>query len=94
MASTTWTNILLKSRDVVPGKIKDSMSVESFMDLKRTSPSSSLELFSEEAVEKAVKKSSRLLHAEAICKAVTPEKLTKKSRRSFSSPNLHCSLTS
>ena len=67
---------------------RDNIS-ESLMDLQNSSLWSS-ELFPKEAVEKAVEKSSRVLHDEAIRKAVSHEKRAKKSAKNFSSCS-HCS---
>ena len=70
-ASTLWANLVLKQRDTVLAKVKDSVSFESFMDLLNVRLSSSTELFPAEVLEKAVGKSSKVLFDEAILKAVS-----------------------
>ena len=62
-ASSIWANLILKRRDAVLTKVKDSISFESFMDLPDSPLSGSTELFPKEAVEKAIEKSSRVLHS-------------------------------
>ena len=64
-----WTNLVLKRRDAVLAKVNDSIFFESFMDLCNDRLSASTELFPSEDLEKAVEKSSQVLHDEAICKA-------------------------
>ena len=44
-ASTLWANVILKHRDAVLAKVKDSMSFESYMDLRNAKISSGEELF-------------------------------------------------
>ena len=44
-ASTLWPNIILKRRDAVLAKVKDSVSFESFMNLWNLSISTGDELF-------------------------------------------------
>ena len=62
-ASTLWANILVK--------VKDSMSFESFMDLRNSSISTGDKLFPTDVLKQAIEKTSKVLHDEAICKAVT-----------------------
>ena len=57
------------------------MSSESFMDLRNAPLSDSSKLFPEEALEKTVERSSRVLHDKAIQKAVSlvkPPKLMER----------------
>ena len=61
-----WANLPDERLDVVQEKLKDSMSFESSMDLRNTPLLGSSELFPKEALEK----SNRVLHNEAIRKAV------------------------
>ena len=78
-ASTLWANLVLKRRDAVLAKVKDSISFESFMDLRNARLSNSTELFPSNVLEKGVEKSSRALHDETIRKAVPQEKPQHKS---------------
>ena len=80
-ASTLWANIVLKRREAVLAKVKDSISFESFMDLRNARLSSSTELFPADVLERAVERSSRILHDEAICKAVAQEKPPEKGKK-------------
>ena len=73
-ASTLWANLVLKSSDTVLAKVKDSYLLRVFMDLCNAWLSSSTKLFSADVLEKAVERSSKVLHDEAICKAVAQEK--------------------
>ena len=84
-ALTMCTNFLLKHCGAVLAKLKDNNSFESFMDLRNALLSGSMNLFLNEAVEKAIKKSVRVLHEEAIRKAVSRGKPAKSppSRSSF-----------
>ena len=59
----------LKCRDAVLAKVKDSMSSESFMGLRNAKVSAGTKLFPAEVLDKAVEKSSKVLHDEAIRKA-------------------------
>ena len=77
--STVWVNLVLKWRDAVIMKVKDSISFESFMDLWNLQWPGSSELFPTEAVEKAVEKLLSVLHDEAIRKTVSTEKSAFKS---------------
>ena len=79
IVSTIWANMLRKRRDTLLGKIKNNMSFKSIMDLQNAPLSGLLELFPKEAIENAVKNSNRVLHDEAFRKAVSLEKLVKKS---------------
>ena len=76
--STVWANLLLKCHDAVLGKLKDNMSFESFMDLCSVLESGSAELFPQEALERALEKSSCVFHDEAIREVVTIDKLLRK----------------
>ena len=82
-ASTVWANVVLKRRNAVLARVKDSISFESFMDLRNSKLSSLAELFPAEAVEQAVERSSRVLHDEAIRKAVSANKPARKSAKKF-----------
>ena len=73
-ASTLWANLVLKRHDTVLAKVKDSISFESFMDLHNARLSNSTELFPADILEKAVERSSKVLHNEAIRKAEVQEK--------------------
>ena len=73
-SSTLWANIVLKRQDAVLAKVKDSMSFEYFIDLRNAKVSSGSELFPADVLEKAVKKSLKVLHNEAIRKAVSRDK--------------------
>ena len=74
-ASIVWVNVVLKRRDAVRTKVKDSFL--SFMDLRNSPLSGSSEFFSAEAIEKL----SLVLHYETIRKAVTVGKLAKRSSK-------------
>ena len=74
MASTMWTNLVLKRRDSVLAKVKDSISFEFFMDLRNARLSNFTKLFPVDILEKAVEMSSKVLHDDAIHKAVAQEK--------------------
>ena len=63
----------------------DNMSFESLMDLRNIPLLGSSELFPKETLEKAVEKSSRVLHDEAIWKAVSLGKLAMKSAKKLHS---------
>ena len=54
-------------------KVKDSVSFESFMDLRNAKLSSGTELFPVDVLEKAVERSSKVLHDETISKSVIQE---------------------
>ena len=75
------SHLVLKRRDTVLAKVKDSISFESFMDLRNARLSNSIELFRADILEKAVEKSSRVLHDEVIHKAVAQEKTQHKSAK-------------
>ena len=60
------------------GKLKDNMSFDSFMELLTTPFSSLSDLFLHNSLNKVLKKSSCVLHDEAIQKAVSFEKPSKK----------------
>ena len=76
-------------RDTVLAKVKDSISFKYFMDLADAKLSNSTELFPSEVLEKAVEKSLKVLHNEAICKAVSADKPQQKSSKKlhFSQPS-------
>ena len=59
---------------VVLTKVKYSMSFKSFMDLRNSKISMGGELFPTDVLDKAIEKSSKVLHDEAIRKAVTHDK--------------------
>ena len=59
-ASTLWANLILKRRDTVLAKVKDSMSFESFVDLRNSEISTGEELFPSEVLDKAIKESSTM----------------------------------
>ena len=69
-ASTLWANLVLKRRDAVLAKVKDSISFESFMDLHNARLCSSTELFPADVLEKVVERSSKVLHDDNFQKAV------------------------
>ena len=69
-----WAKVVLKHCDAVLAKVKDSISFESFMDLSNDKLSGSTELFLGDILEKAVEKSSWVLHDEDIPKAVSADK--------------------
>ena len=73
-ASTLWANVVLKRRDVVWAKVKDSISFESFMDLRNAKLSSGSDLFLTDVLVKAMERSPKVLHDEAIRKAVAQDK--------------------
>ena len=87
-ALTLWTNVVLKRRDAVLAKVKDSISFESFMDLRITKLSSGSDLFLADVLEKAVERSSKVLHDKAIQKAITQDKPQSKGKKlHFSQPS-------
>ena len=59
-ASIVWANLVLKWRDAVLTKVKDSISFESFMDLRNLPLSGFSKLFPTEAIEKAIEKLSHV----------------------------------
>ena len=69
-ASTIWANALLFCHDAVL-EVKDNINFESFMELCNAPLSSSTELFPCGALERAVEKSSWVLHDDAVLKVVT-----------------------
>ena len=79
--STLLANVILKRCDAVLAKVKDSMSFESFMDLRNVKVSVGSELFSAEVLEKVVKESSNVLHDEAIRKTVSRDKPASRSKK-------------
>ena len=79
-AFTLWANLVLKRCSTVMAKVKDSISFKSFMDLQNTRLFNS-ELFPADILEKTVEKSFRVLHDEAIWKAVSQEKPQHKSEK-------------
>ena len=79
MASSVWANLVLKRRDAVLTKVKDSISFGSFMDLCSSPLSCSTELSPREPVEKAIEKSPRILNNEAIWKTLSADKPTSSS---------------
>ena len=79
----------LKCCDTVLAKVKNSMSFESFMNLRNTTVSAGTELFPAEVFEKAVEMSSKVLHDEAIRKEVSRDKPTSRGKKlHFSSSSL------
>ena len=80
-ALTLWANVILKQRDAVLAKVKDSMLFESFMDLRNAKLSSGLDLFLAEVLEKAIEKSSKVLLDEAIRKAVSCDKPASRGKK-------------
>ena len=82
MASILWNNLVLKRRDTVVTKVKDSISFESFVDFRSARLSNSTKLFPSDILETMVEKSSTVLHDEAICKAVSLDKPQQKSAKS------------
>ena len=88
-ASMLWANLVLKWRDSVLTKVKDSICFESFMDLCNAKLSGFTELFLFEVLEKAVEKSSRVLPDVAIRKAASADKPQQKSAKMlhFSQPS-------
>ena len=98
MVLTMWGNLLLKLWDIILGKLRDKVSFNSFMELRNASLSGSLDFFPRNSSDKAVEKSSLVLHDEAVRKAVTlekpPKKLVKKiqfSQESWQSQSAKCS---
>ena len=59
-SSTLWANVVLKRRDTVLAKVKDSITFKSFMDLRNANIFSGTELFPADVLNKAVEKSSQL----------------------------------
>ena len=82
-ALTLWANVILKPRDVVLAKIKDSMSFESFMDLRNSKISTGKELFPTDILDKAIEKSSKVLRDEAIRKDVTRDKPSTRRKKLY-----------
>ena len=86
--STLWGNVILKCRDAVLAKVKNSMSFESRMDLRNAKLLSVSDLFPAEVPDKAVEKSSKVLRDEAIWKAVSRDKLVSRGKKlHFSNPH-------
>ena len=75
MSSTKWANLLLKRGD---RETEDDIPFKSSIDLCNAPLSGSSGPFLREALEKAVEKSSRVLHDKAIKKSMTQEKPSKK----------------
>ena len=65
-------------------KVKDSISFGSFMDLQNAKLSSGTELFPAAVLEKAMERSSKVLHDEAIWKAVALDNPQKGKKLHFS----------
>ena len=63
-----WASSLLRQCDAALGKLKDNISFKSYIELQNAPPplSGSTELFLPSALERAVEKSSWVLHDEAI----------------------------
>ena len=80
-ALTLWANFVLKRYNAVLAKVKASLSFESFMDLHNARLSNFTELFPTDIFEKAVERSSKVLHDEAIRKAVAQEKPRHKAKK-------------
>ena len=76
-----WANVVLKWWDAVLVKVKDSMSFESFMDLRNAKISLGKELFLADVLNKAIENSSKVLHDEAIRKAVSRDKLAFRGKK-------------
>ena len=74
-ASTLWANIILKRRDAVLANVKDSM------DLRNSFISTGDELFPNDVLQQAVEKSSKIVHDEAIHKAVTLDKPSSRGKK-------------
>ena len=68
--STVWANLVLKRFDSVLAKVNDSISFESFMNLHSARLSYCSELFLPDILERAVERYSKVLHDEAIHKAI------------------------
>ena len=84
-ASTPWANFVLKRRNVVLAKVKDPIS---FMDLRNARLSNSTKPFPVDILEKEVERSSKVLHDEAIHKAMSQEKPQYKVKKlHFSQPS-------
>ena len=81
MASTLWTNVILKRKDAVLAKVKDSMSFEFFIDHRNSTISTGDELFPPDVLKQAIKKVSKMLHDEAIRKAVTLDKPSSRGKK-------------
>ena len=75
------TTLTLKRCDAVLTKVKDSISFESFMDLRIAKLSSGSDLFPTDVLEKAVEKSSKVLHDETMQKAVSSDKPASKGKK-------------
>ena len=80
-ALTPSANLVLKRRDTVLAKVKDSISFESFMDFSNARLSSSTKLFPADILEKVVGRSSKALHGEATRKAMVQEKPQHKDKK-------------
>ena len=74
-------NLLLKHQEAVLTKVKNSISFESFMDLRNSHLFRSTELFPKEAAERAIEKSFWVPHDQAIGKAVSADKPAKMSTK-------------
>ena len=81
MASTLWANVILKHCDAVLAKVKDFMSFESFMVMRNAKLSLGADLFPAKVLDKAVEKSSKVLHFEAIWKAVSLDKPASRGKK-------------
>ena len=62
-------------------KVKDSVSFESFMDLRNAKLSSGSVLFPADILEKALEKFSKVLHDEAVRMAVSCDKPASKGKK-------------
>ena len=88
--STLWANIVLKRRNAILTKVKDSVSFESLMDLLNAQLSST-DHFTTDVLEKAVVRSSSVLHDEAIRKVVTQEYINRMAKNCSYRSFLSCS---
>ena len=71
-SSTLWANMALKRRDAVLAKV--TLSFKSFMELRNAKISLGTELSPAGVLDKTIEKSSKVLHVEAIQKAVSRDK--------------------
>ena len=87
-ASTLWANFILKRRGGVLAKLKDSISFESFKDLRNARPSNSNKLFLADILKKPVERFLKVLYDEAIRKAMAQAKPQHKAKKlHFSQPS-------
>ena len=87
-ASSLWATIILKCRDAVLAKVKDSISFESIMDLRNDKLLSGMDIFPAKVLDLAVRISSKVPHDEAIRKVVSRDKPASRRKK------LHFSQTS